>query len=164
MDQILPVSFTQNLFCVALVRASATSSHVSKPRSTRHTSVFLRLVGLSCYCAALYWIPTTINTKGFFPTLFALRILLLTPYLVGHLTLRQQKSARPSSEVTAISFNYLLVALSIVALGSIRAPELQALRQVPALSLNANSAAATLSNDMMIGLASGLAVLLLTKR
>lgn len=164
LDQILPVSFTQNLFCAALVRASSTSSHVSKPTSTRHTSLLLRSIGLSFYCAALYWIPTTIKTKWFFPTLFALRVLLLTPYLVDHLTLRQQKSARSPSEFTATSFNYFLVALSTVALGSIGAPELKASRQIPTPSSNANYAAAALSNDMMIGFASGLAVLLLARR
>lgn len=163
LDQILPVSFTQNLFCATLVRASSTPPLDLKMVSTWYAGFFLRLVGLCCYCVALYWIPATIRTAWFLPTLFALRILLLTPYIVDRLACQWQRSASARSRFTTMSFNYCLVALSIVVLSSISVSEVRVSRRVPTTSSNTNYAAAALSNDVVLGLTSGLAIFLLAR-
>lgn len=167
LDQILPVSFTQNLFCAALTRIG---NFPLKTHGTEPDQIFiscLRLAGLLCYILTLYWIPLTVNTGQFFLTLFALRILLLIPYVIDCLAYRLWQTSYRNPGFTTESFNKCLVAvLSIVVAhaGVQSGLTFKVYEESGAASPKTNYAAAALSNDMVLGFLGGIAFFFLLWR
>lgn len=159
LDQILPVSFTQNLFCVALTQ---TGNIPLKNHRTQHDQILvscLRLAGLLCYILTLYRIPSTVNTKHFFPTLFTLRMLLLMPYFIDFLAYRLWQPSNRNPGFTTETFNKCLVAvLSIVVAhaGVQSGLTSKVYEELGAASPKTNYAAAALSNDMVLGFLGGI--------
>lgn len=71
--QILPISFAQNIFYVALLRS---------PDPKRHTVVLARtsvLVVMAAYCACLLVAPYTADGPYLMPTILTARLLLFVP-------------------------------------------------------------------------------------
>lgn len=78
IDQILPVSFGQNLFCTAL---SLTPQHSRKPRQVEPAAL-AKFISVICYIGLLYVVPYTIYRPLFLPIILLLRLLLFVPYLI----------------------------------------------------------------------------------
>lgn len=161
LDQILPVSFTQNLFCVALTRTMGTPYHIYRVKQDQPFLFCVKLMGLLCYLAALYRIPSTVNTAQFFPTLFTLRVLLFFPYLVEYLANRVQISTSSSPKLTTGNFNKFLVAMTVIVFVHTSRSESRTDAEKETTPLNANYAAAALSHDLLIGSLGSVTYLLL---
>jgi hypothetical protein len=78
LDQILPVSFTLNLFCIALLLAPPPKTE----KKIYATSPLLQIVSLLAYFYAVSQAPANVGTPSFLPTVIATRALLFAPYLV----------------------------------------------------------------------------------
>lgn len=160
LDQILPVSFTQNLFCVALTQTGNVPLQNHRTEPDQILISCLRLAGLLCYILTLYRIPSTVNTEHFFPTLFTLRMLLLMPYFIDSLAYRLWQPSNRSRGFTTETFNKCLVAvLSIVVAhaGFQSGLTFKVYEESGAASPKTNYAAAALSNDMVLGFLGGIA-------
>lgn len=164
LDQILPVSFTQNLFCAALTRIAHVTQDHHRTEPARYFINCLRLAGLLCYLVVLYWTPSTVKTAWFFPTLFTLRVLLFTPYIVDILALQLSPSTSSKSSPTTTKFNQGLLAVLMLAFGSIGSPKREASDVAVTPSSDTSYAAAALSNDMAIGILGGIALFFLHRR
>lgn len=123
--------------------------HVVEPSSV--LVLCLRLASLLCYISTLYWIPSTVNTTQFFPALFAVRILLLVPYLVDRLDFHLRPSRHSSSKLTTTGFNKVLVAISLLAFAQVILLDSNTSWGTSAALPDVNYAAAALSNDMVMG-------------
>lgn len=164
LDQILPISFTQNLFCLALTQTTNVSFEIHTANHDHHFILCLRLVGLLCYLVALYWIPSMLNTAQFFPILFTLRILLFTPYLVDRLARHLRNTTSSTSNLTTENFHKLLVAISVVAFAHTAFSEPAVYANLRTISMDTNYAVAALSHDMLIGFVSVVSLLLLFRK
>lgn len=78
LDQILPVSFTQNLFCLALLLTPTLKAE----KKLYATNTLLQVASILAYFACVSQAPEAIASPWFFPILFATRILLFAPYLI----------------------------------------------------------------------------------
>jgi hypothetical protein len=78
LDQILPVSLTLNLFCLALLLAPPPKTE----KKVYATTPLLQVISLLAYFLSVSQAPVNVGTAWFFPTLLATRALLLAPYFV----------------------------------------------------------------------------------
>ncbi|KAF2169023.1 hypothetical protein M409DRAFT_21034 [Zasmidium cellare ATCC 36951] len=88
LSQILPISFAQNLFYIALLRSpNVKGSSVVLPRTST-------LVILNAYCACLFVAPYTARGPSLMPTILAARLLLFVPsFLSQPLDLKEGRSS-----------------------------------------------------------------------
>ncbi len=86
LGQILPISFTQNLFLLASILhpGDPGSPRQSKERSINIKPVrtYLQLAVSFAYLGTLAAAPASVGTSWFFPLLFTTRFLLFAPYLI----------------------------------------------------------------------------------
>jgi hypothetical protein len=78
LDQVLPVSFTLNLFCVALLLAPPPTTE----KKLYATTPLLQILSLLAYFLSVTQAPANVDTPWLLPTLLATRALLFAPYLV----------------------------------------------------------------------------------
>jgi len=147
LDQILPVSFAQNLFGTALVLAPASHGHQLRPM------VLTRVAVTGCYAILLLVVPYTVHTSWFLPSLFALRTLLFAPFLVDKtadtgtvIPLRQH-----TSDIRTLKM-CLLMLFTFCGLCSLLVAREQSF-VLPKASVP-NYAASALTDDMVLGLSS----------
>ena len=149
LDQILPVSFTQNLFLLA-TQLSPSSSTTSLRYARPTTHYYLILSYLACLFAA----PKAIGTSYFFPVLFATRALLLTPYFLRcpgkKSTFSYTNHALPSEGSQNDGLMFFI--LSAVVLDVVQSLSMTSLPSLPAI--NENHAVGALGYDFLIGLGS----------
>src|SRR4051812_13142219 len=78
LDQILPVSFTLNLFCLALLLTPPPKTE----KKLYATTPLLQILTLLAYFYCLSQASALLDTPWFLPNLLAIRALLFAPYLV----------------------------------------------------------------------------------
>ena len=150
LDQILPVSFTQNLFLTATTLAPESQTTV---RSLR-PFLLLRIAALACYVLLLYIMPATLLTNWFVFVLFTVRMLLFAPYLIDLVAcVRRSNESNNENQIWMIN-RWCLIALA--AFGVLSVLKEPAVNQSYQEKPHMNYAAAALSNDLSIGIASGL--------
>lgn len=152
LDQILPISFTQNLFCTTMALSAVRRTYHRQPFMTLST---VRITALISYVVLLFSISSSVHTRWFFPNLFALRMLLFAPFLIDHFAFRRSNTEQPrlSKGLHAIN-TYCLLALALCGAYSIFFDNKVILTTSTKSSVN--YAAAALSNDLFIGIVSGL--------
>lgn len=156
LDQVLPVSFTQNLFLLAiLLTRGVRCDHNTTPTSTsQHIAVGIAFLG------ALGAIPSSTGAALFLPMILLIRTLLALPYLA--LRPPQRLSARSFTASSAYS-RHKYVPFSVLIVGgcaviaqvqlTIRATSLSAI----AKALNDHPAARAMGWDFFIaGLSLGI--------
>ena len=78
LDQILPVSFTQNLFCLALLLTRPLKAE----KKLYATNTLLQVVSILAYFLSVSQTPEAVGSPWLLPIMFATRALLFAPYLV----------------------------------------------------------------------------------
>ena len=151
LDQILPVSFTQNLFLIAAQLSSkASSTSMRYPKGTTQFSL------LMTYLVCLYSAPRTINTAEFFPVLFATRLLLFLPYLLirssGSTTGPEDRL--PTGPPKGDSQSYGLIVLLVGAIIAELCMNFTGPNEFSLTAIDDNHAVSALSYDFLIGLGS----------
>lgn len=161
LDQILPISFTQNLFCAALFLTQnlpqAASLKGAAP-GDQFALTFFYVLGLSIA-------PTQVDTTAFYAILFGIRGLLFAPYWVLKPGVRSKTNVAGGS-IAGLYWEYRFSALVLVVGGMFlhlrqtRAalPIVEAIKAV-----NDNPAVAALGYDYVIGAVS-LMVFVVTRR
>lgn len=152
LNQILPLSFTQNLFFTTITLVTKHPRTVRKPQSANY---LLRLCAVTLYVGLLYSVPSTLQTQLFIPALLLTRALLFAPFLIDLVSCKSRGTGSSRVEDRVRNSNWccslILAAFGISSMLS--SPKLIS-REVQ--STAANYAAAALSNDLLIGLASSL--------
>lgn len=145
LDQILPVSFAQHLFCTTLVLAPA--SRICRLRRMMLT----RVAVAGCYATLLLVVPHTVRTSWFLPNLFALRILLFAPFWVDNVADGGMIMTARHRVSDIRRFNIcLLILFSIYGLCSLLVTGKQC-TELPKTPIT-NYAARALTHDMLLGL------------
>lgn len=150
LNQILPVSFTQNLFCTAIVLAvpKATQRRRSVGRFWQ-----LRIAATLLYITFLFSIPATLRTVWFFPNLFALRVLLAAPFVIDFIDFNSLRNHDDSFTNTSRVVNrWCSLLLILLGLLSVFTDPSSLPRQ--RTETTKNFAVAALSDDMLIGISS----------
>lgn len=152
LDQILPISFTQNLFCITM--ALSAKRRIYRRQPFRNLSV-MRITAMASYVALLFSIPKAVHTRWFFLNLFALRILLLAPFLIDYFAFKGSEAEQSkSNEGVRMTNKYCLLALALCGAFSIfNGPRVTF---TSSAKLNTNYAATALSTDLFIAVVSGL--------
>ena len=155
LDQILPVSYTQNLFLIAISLMDLPSSKQLRqaPGLTR------QLAPLLAYMVCLIAMPYCVGTSWFFPVLFLTRFLLFSRMIELRPGVKPESSEKSASVTPAFplfeDYKWTIVyfclgawVLSVVHLT-------QAMPFQGALAaVNFNSAVSALGYDLLVGLAS----------
>lgn len=148
LNQILPMSFTQGLFCTAMT----VSRLKIKPRCAQRSLRQTRITALLCYVSVLFYVPRTIGTNLFFPTLFTMRALLFAPFLID------LSAYRASGVLGTFHTDLELRRTNVLSLTVLAIYGLFCLLRLEGQSLRTdttnhnNYAAAALVNDMIIGI------------
>jgi hypothetical protein len=147
LNQILPISFTQNLFCVALLLTQQESIDEKLLSSKR----IVQRLTVSAYILSLLAVPRTLGSGVFFIALFCTRAILLSPYFLLEPAIpRGGKVGSGKGSKTFFSETFLAVSLAALLHG------FQTWKAGPSAfkALHENSAVATLGYDYLIALAS----------
>ena len=100
--QILPMSFTQNLFCLGLLlNTSSTGQEIPRPQASLQLTLF------SVYCAGLLVGPSLAEKPSFVPIILFLRMLLFAPLLMQYV-----KIAPKGAENAKGSYNNVLYTMA----------------------------------------------------
>lgn len=148
IDQILPVSFAQNLCCTALTLVQRDLNTAREPKPSTST----RILSVVSYLLLLYTVPYSVGGSLFIAHILLVRMLLFAPYLIDMYTLNFQAAEQHSRLTTRqviITCTYLLAAAG---LGD-TIFELGPLVKERAIEGN-NYASAALSQDLWLGVVS----------
>jgi len=147
LDQILPVSFAQNLFCTMLIVMPEKKGRQLRPAIRKRAAVSV------CYILLLRLVPYTVHTTWFLPTLFALRFMLFAPFLVDRVADNGLTTDDCCTRSTIQKFNmWSLVLFSVGGLYSLPLTKEQSSEQD--IAFIPNYAASALTQDMVLGVAS----------
>ena len=162
VGQILPVSFSQNLFLIAgeLIPGSPPGEdrddEKARPDVQHHASVspavstekikIIAIAALFCYHQCLHVAPQTVGSAMLFPVLFATRLLLLSPLFVVWLSKQRYE--------VGIFTKYLVVACSGWLLADSWYTWWPATMEGAVDALHANPALSALGYDLLIGVGS----------
>ena len=156
LDQILPVSFTQNLFMIAcqlVPTPEQIDTGQARPFKFRYAAVAIG----SLYAWCLSGATLVVGSSSVFPILCATRATLLAPFLLAILAPDYREALLPSSigMEGGLFQNSLPVVLGIFALFETKWKTWEVMSLSQAFeALNSNPAVSALGYDFLIGLAS----------
>ena len=155
LSQILPISFTQNLFYVALLRSSDRLSR--RVVSERMLKILTRLT--VAYCCSLIILPRASRSAWLMPMVLVTRLLLFAPLLLSRSNYIQDVDDRavPQAHQNTTRFK---MSIAIPVLACILFQSYIAFKEKMALSaigtaLFEHPAVSTLGCDLIISLISG---------
>ncbi|KAK5541679.1 hypothetical protein LTR23_005768 [Exophiala sp. CCFEE 6169] len=158
LDQILPVSFAQNLFLLRMIFREEEEQPIPTAATLYPAAVSLQCAVALTYLGVVAAAPYSVATRYFFPVLFATRILLFAPYQalgpVQHKSPSEQVHPRRMGSLMKEYGRFFAPAL----VGGVLMQLAQTARTSSFAStlaaLNCNPAVSALGYDVLIGLAS----------
>ena len=156
ISQILPVSFSENLFFIAcqLVPAEERTHETKVDPPIGYQLAASGVV--MCYMQCLLAAPNTVGSPAFFPLLFATRLLLLSPLLVVWITRRHERFPGGQRRYGNVMFSRSTVTfvLAMWLLIERWSPWWPGSVKEAVDALNGNHAVSALGYDLVIGLLS----------
>jgi hypothetical protein len=148
LDQILPVSFTQNLFLVAILL----KPKVKRIGHWQYSGRLLHVVIVVAYLGSLLAAPLSVGKSFFFPVIFAARFLLFAPFALS----RPYIARNLTNGSGAVDMGGYRAALVTLCIGGFGLQVVQAARLLPMIipvaALNDNAAVSALGHDFLLGI------------
>lgn len=152
LNQILPVSFSQNLlFTMMTLSTTYDSKAERKPQSAIR---LLRILAAAAYITFLQLIPSTLQNSWFIPTILLTRAILFAPFLIDVFSYGNCGVSETEVKNRVLDTNmFCLLGLTLFGASAlVRSPREVSDGQTH--TTDVNYAATALSNDLLIGLIS----------